>query len=148
MFRNRFVITMLAGTLTLGALGFGGYRGITSAFAWIQAEQTAFDRLSRPILVDLAEQGWTARALETYAGEANAVRLAQGPLAEAFDKLRALGKVTKISAMSGFKENVTPASGMAVVVREVTFEKGKARIELDFVWKDDRWQLDDLRIAQ
>jgi len=148
MFCKRLLIGMLVGAIALGTLGYGGFRGITGAFAWIQAEQTAFDRLSRPILVDLAEQGWTARALEAYAGEANAVRLAQGPLVDAFDKLRALGKITKIAGMSGFKENVTPASGMAVVVRDVTFEKGKARIELDFLWKDGRWQLEDLRIAQ
>jgi len=148
MFRTKLLIGMLAGAIALGSLGYGGYRGVSSAFAWIQAEQTAFDRLSRPILVDLAEQGWTARALETYAGEANAIRLAQGPLASAFDRLRGFGKVTKIAAMSGFRENVTPASGMAVVVREVTFEKGKARIELDFVWKEKRWQLEDLRITQ
>jgi len=147
MFRNKIFIGILAAGIGLGLLAYGGYRGVTGAIGWFAGKSEEFEKLTRPMLIDLADKGWTTTALRKYAAPAFATQLDATPQFPAFDVLRQLGKVSSFGYVTGFRQNSTPTSSTATVTRSLTCEKGTANLQLDYIWGSDRWQLQGFHIA-
>ena len=152
MARKKVLLSVLAAaTIAVGGISYAGYRAYSEFFSGIfgvvMAEANRFDAMSKPIILDLADQGWRPEAVKRYATADYAATLDKS--SALFEKLRGLGKVTDVSTSLVAQEQDTKARARigsvetrtAAVARNVTFEEGERRVELDFLWQDKQWRL-------
>ena len=148
MLRKKIFLSMLVATLAVGAISYAGYRTVNGfaggIFGRVMAEANEFDALSKPIILDLVDKGWQPDAVRHYATPGYAATL--GTTSALFDTLRELGKVTSFSSRLVLEKKDTGRNGTvetrtAAVARDITFEKGERRVELDFLWQDKQWRL-------
>ena len=152
MARKKVLLSVLAAaTIAVGGISYAGYRVysvfFSGIFGVVMAEANRFDAMSKPIILDLADQGWRPEAVKRYATADYAATLDKS--SALFEKLRGLGKVTDVSTSLVAQEQDTKARARigsvetrtAAVARNVTFEEGERRVELDFLWQDKQWRL-------
>ena len=141
--RKKIFLSIVIVALAVGTSSYGAYRFV-SRFAGgilgtVMTEKNEFDALSKPIITDLAEKGWRPEAVRHYAASDYAATLDRS--SATFDTLRRLGKVTGFSWSVNLEEHNTNVAGTAVVARDVSFENGERRVELDFLWQNNEWRL-------
>ena len=152
MARRKFLLSVLAAaTIAIGGISYAGYRiyskFVGGIFGVVMAEANRFDAMSKPIILDLADQGWRPEAVKRYATADYAATLDKS--SALFETLRGLGKVTDVSNRLVAQQQDTKArarigsveTSTAAVARDVSFEKGERRVELDFLWQDKQWRL-------
>ena len=149
MARKKVLLSVLAAaTIAVGGLSYAGYRVysefVGGIFGVVMAEANRFDDMSKPIILDLANQGWRPDAVKRYATADYAATLDKS--SALFETLRGLGKVTDVSTRLVAQTHETGRNGnvetsTAAVARDVTFENGERRVELDFLWQDKQWRL-------
>jgi len=107
---------------------------------------TDFDALAKPILIDVADDGWTNAAAARHALPALKNLLEDPAHKEAFAGARYLGKLKSYSGIgyiqhSGLFQSPNDANRSTSVVANAVFEHGRAKITIDLVRSGDQWVL-------
>ena len=101
-----------------------------------------FNAVAKPIIVDVADSGWSNEAVGRHASPALKRLLDDPAHKDALAALRPLGRLKAYQGVQSFKQNTGGGTTTASLDAEAEFEHGKANVSMTLSWIKDGWNLD------
>ena len=137
--RRRDILLIGASLAIVGGAAAYGWRFFKDKFE-------EFNGVSREVLADVADNGWSKEAMLRHASPALKRWLDDPAHGGAFAPLQSFGKLRSFGGVSSFNENFSGASSSATLAADAEFAAGPSHVDMALSWVGSGWAVDSIHV--